>query len=135
MYQKSSAKIRKEDINFVFKRGKTLHSMIFNGKLKNNDCRNKDLIKKIPCWDYSLCYIGETAQSYDEREKQHKIYIWNHDENNALFRHVRVTGHDEHYAEKWRIFLRYIYAAKNGVTNPRDGTQKDTCWNTIITTR
>ena len=24
----------KEDINVVFKRGKTLHSMIFNGKLK-----------------------------------------------------------------------------------------------------
>ena len=25
-----------------------------------------------------------------------------------------------------------MYAAKNEVMNPRDGTQKGTCWNTII---
>jgi len=59
----------KEDINVVFKRGKTLHSMIFNGKLRKNDGRKKDLIYKIPCRDCSLCYIGETAQWYDERER------------------------------------------------------------------
>jgi len=59
----------KEDINVVFKRGKTLHSMIFNGKFKKNDGRKKDLIYKIPCRDCSLCYIGETAQWYDERER------------------------------------------------------------------
>ena len=58
----------KEDINVVFKRGKTLHSMIFNGKFKKSDGRKKDLIYKIPCRDCSLCYIGETAQWYDERE-------------------------------------------------------------------
>ena len=41
-------------------------------KKKKNDGRKKDLIYKIPCRDCSLCYIGETAQWYDEREKQHK---------------------------------------------------------------
>ena len=35
-----------------------------------------------------------TAQWYDEREKQHKRCIRNHDENNALFRHIRATGHE-----------------------------------------
>ena len=30
------------------------------------------------------------------------------------------------------IFFTDMYAAKDGVMNPRDGTQKDTCWNTII---
>jgi hypothetical protein len=29
-------------------------------------------------------------------------------------------------------FFIDMYAAKDGVMNPRDGTQKDTCWNTII---
>ena len=38
-------------------------------------------IYKIPCRDCSLCYIGETAQWYDDAE------------NNALFRHIRATGH------------------------------------------
>ena len=104
------------------------------------------MIYKIPCRDCTLCYIGETAQWYDEREKQHKRCIRNQDENNALFRHIRTTGHEiawdkvEFIAFETRTQCRkmkesfYIdmYAAKNGVMNPRDGTQKDTCWNIII---
>ena len=31
-------------------------------------------------------------------------------------------------------FFIDMYAAKNGVMNPRDGTQKDTSWNTLIPT-
>ena len=34
-----------------------------------------------------------TAQSFDEREKQLKRCIQNQDENNALFRNIRATGH------------------------------------------
>ena len=60
--------LAKEDVNLVFKKGRTLHSMIFNGKYKKIDGRKKDLIYKIPCQDCKLCYIGETAQWYDERE-------------------------------------------------------------------
>ena len=67
--------LAKEDVNLVFKKGQTLHTMIFNGKYKKNDGRKKDLIYKIPCNDCKLCYIGETAQWYDEREKQHKLCI------------------------------------------------------------
>ena len=82
----------KEDINVVFKRGQTLHSIIFNGKFKKKDGRKKDLIYKIPCRDCTLCYIGETAQWYDEREKQHERCIRNQDDNNALFRHQNNRG-------------------------------------------
>ena len=39
----------KEDINVVFKRGQTLHSIIFNRKFKKNDGRKNDLIYKILC--------------------------------------------------------------------------------------
>ena len=67
-------------------------------------------------------------------------------ENYALFRHIRTTGHEiawdkvEFIAFETRTQCRkmkesfYIdmYAAKNGVMNPRDGKQKDTCWNMII---
>ena len=69
----------------------------------------------------------------------------NQHENIALFRHIRATGHDiawdkvEFIAferrtmqEDQRIIFIDMYAAKNRVMNPRDGTQKDTCWNTII---
>ena len=57
-----SEKLRKDlvkDVNLVFKKGRTLHSMIFNGKYKKIDGRKKDLIYKIPCQDCKLCYIGE----------------------------------------------------------------------------
>ena len=104
------------------------------------------MISKIPCRDCALCYIGETAQWYNEREKQHKRCIQNQDGNNALFRHIKTTGHEiawdkvEFIAVETRTQCRkmkesfYInmYAAKNGVMNPSDGTQKDTCWNMII---
>ena len=33
--------LAKEDVNLVFKKGRTLHSMIFNGKLKKNDVRKR----------------------------------------------------------------------------------------------
>ena len=45
----------KEDSNVVFKRGQTLHSIIFNEKFKKKDGRKKDLIYKIPCRDCTLC--------------------------------------------------------------------------------
>ena len=144
--EKLRKELAKEDVNLVFKKGRTLHSMIFNGKYKKNDGRKKDLIYKIPCQDCKLCYIGETAQWYDEREKQHKRCVRNQDENNALFRHIKETGHDiawerveflefeqRTYCRKMKeSFFIDMYAAKDGVMNPRDGTQKDSCWNTII---
>jgi len=82
-YIKVSEKLHRDlgkaDIYVVFKRGQTLHSIIFNGKFKKKDGRKKDLISKIPCQGCTLCYIGETAQWYDGREKQHKPCIQNQD--------------------------------------------------------
>ena len=120
--------LAKEDVNLVFKKGRTLHSMIFNGKYKKIDGRKKDLIYKIPCQDCKLCYIGETAQWYDEREKQRKRCVRNQDDNNALFRHIKETGHSiawerveflefeqRTYCRKMKeSFFINIYAAKDG---------------------
>ena len=120
--------------------------MIFNGKFKKNDGRKKDLLHRIPCRDCSLCYTLERQHCGMIREKQHKRWIRNQDENNALFRHVRATERDialdkgEFIAFKRRTqcrkmkesFFIDMYAVKNGEMNPRDGTQKDTCWNRII---
>ena len=69
------------------------------------------------------------------RREKHKRGIQNQDENNALFRHVRETGHDiawdkvEFIAFERRTqcrkikesFLIGMYTAKNGVINQRDG--------------
>ena len=38
--------LAKQDVNVVFKKGKTLHSMIFNGKFKKKDGRKKNVIYK-----------------------------------------------------------------------------------------
>jgi len=37
------------------------------------------------------------------------------------------------YLNKMKVFFFIdVYAAQDGILNPRDGTQKDFCWNTII---
>ena len=139
--------LAKQDVNVVFKKGRTLHSMIFNGKFKKKDGRKKNVIYKIPCKDCKLSYIGETSQWYDERESQHRRCIRNQDENNGIFRHIKDTGHDIAWEKVEFLdydqrtpcrkmkesFLIDIHAAIDGVMNPRDGTQKDACWNSLIT--
>ena len=37
----------KEDVNLVFKKGRTLHTMIFNGKCKNNDGKKTSTTKSL----------------------------------------------------------------------------------------
>ena len=66
--------LAKQDVNVVFKKGKTLHSMIFNGKFKKKDGRKKNVVYKIPCRDCKLSYSSETSEWYDKRESQH-MYI------------------------------------------------------------
>ena len=39
--------LAKQDVNVVFKKGRTLHSMIFNGKFKKKDGRKKNVIYKF----------------------------------------------------------------------------------------
>ena len=39
--------LAKQDVNVVFKKGKTLHSMFFNGKFKKKDGRKKNGLYKI----------------------------------------------------------------------------------------
>jgi len=121
--------------------------MIFNGKFKKKDGRKKNVIYKIQCKDCKLSYIGETSQWYDERESQHRRCIRNQDENNGIFRHMKDTGHDIAWEKVEFLdydqrtpcrkmkesFLIDIHAAIDGVMNPRDGTQKDACWNSLIT--
>ena len=66
---------------------------------------------------------------------------------NGIFRHIKDTGHN--IAWEKVEFLDFdqrtpcrkmkesvlidIHAAIDGVMNPRDGTQKDACWNCFIT--
>ena len=45
------------NVHVVFKKGRTLRSMIFNGKFKKKDGRKKNVIYKIPCKDCKLSYI------------------------------------------------------------------------------
>ena len=112
-----------------------------------HDERKKNVIYKIPCKDCKLSYIGDVLQWYDERESQHRRCIRNQDENHRIFWHIIDTGHD--IAWEKVVFLDFdqrtpcrkmkesflidIHASIDGVMNPRDGTQKDACWNSLIT--
>jgi hypothetical protein len=43
---------------------------------------------KFPCTRCNFCYVEETSQWFDEREKQHKCRVKNCDSNNGIYKHL-----------------------------------------------
>jgi len=76
--------LAKEGVNVIFKKGQTLGRYLINGGPPKSD-RKKNIIYKIPCTSCNFCYIGETSQWFDEREKQHKCCVKNCDSNNGIY--------------------------------------------------
>ena len=137
--------LSKEGVNLIFKRGKTLRQFLFNGEPKKSD-RRKNVCYRVPCLNCSFCYIGETSQWWDEREKQHKRCIKNQDERNSFWVHLKdnpdhVIGWDKvsfmafdsRYSQRRmkESFLIDIFANK-GIMNIEDGMKKDACWNVLF---
>ena len=137
--------LAKEGVNLIFKRGKTLRQFLFNGEPKKSD-RRKNVCYRVPCLNCSFCYIGETSQWWDEREKQHKRCIKNQDERNSFWVHLKdnpdhVIGWDKvsfmafdsRYSHRRmkESFLIDIFAHR-GIMNIEDGMKKDACWNVLF---
>ena len=83
--------LAKEGVNVIFKKGQTLGRYLINGGPPKSD-RKKNIIYKIPCTSCNFCYIGETSQWFDEREKQHKRCVENCDSNNGIYKHLEKTS-------------------------------------------
>ena len=120
----------KKGVNLIVKRGKTFRQFLFNGEPKKSD-RRKNVCYRVPCLNCSFCYIGETSQWWDEREKQHKRCIKNQDERNSFWVHLKdnpdhVIGWDKvlfmafdsHYSHRRmkKSFLIDIFAHR-GIMN------------------
>ena len=89
----------KEDINVVFKRGKTLHSMIFNGKFKKNAAGRKK--------DPSLKFLVETAV-YAILEKQHNGMMRERNSVNDAFETMMKIMHSSDISEQLDMKLHGI---------------------------
>ena len=137
--------LAKEGVNLIFKKGKTLRQLLFNGEPKRTD-RRKNVCYRVPCLNCPFSYIGETSQWWDERESQHKRSIKNKDESNSLYMHLRdnpdhVIGwekvsflaYDSRYNQRRlkEAFLIDIFSHE-GVMNIEDGMKKDACWNVLL---
>ena len=137
--------LAKEGVNLIFKKGRTLRQFLFNGEPKKST-RKKNVCYRVPCLNCSYCYIGETSQWWDEREKQHKRCISNQDENNSFWQHLKqnpdhVIGWDQvsflafdsrfHHRRMKESILIDIFA-NPGVMNIEDGMKKDACWTVLF---
>ena len=81
-----------------------------------------------------------------ENHNMHQRCTQNQDRNHGIFRHTRDTGHDVAWGNVQFLdfventlcrkmkesFLIDVHASVDGVMNPRDRTQKDACWNSLI---
>jgi len=110
---------------------------LINGGPPKSD-RKKNIIYKIPCTSCNFCYIGETSQWFDEREKQHKRCVKNCDSNNGIYKHLEkhpdhVIAWDKatildyernYYARKMKESIYIDLFAKTGIMNLEDGMKK-----------
>ena len=137
--------LAKEGVNLIFKRGRTLRQFLFNGEPKRTE-RRKNVCYRVPCLNCSFSYIGETSQWWDERESQHKRSIWNRDENNSFYMHLKdnpdhIIGWEKvsflafdsryNYRRMKESVLIDIFS-HTGVMNIEDGMKKDACWNVLL---
>ena len=53
----------------------------------------KGVIYRIQCSDCEMCYVGETGKKLRERIKQHKDDDRLERDRNAIYKHIRDTGH------------------------------------------
>ena len=77
------------DINVAFRNDNTVKSSI----IKNGPSNKIGCIYKVPCKMCNKAYIGQTGKTLDTRLKQHRYCVRSGQETNALFIHLRDTGH------------------------------------------
>ena len=88
---KLKKQLRNLNIHVVFKRGRTVGSILCNNKPKNTNDKRKNVIYRIPC-ECRMVYFGETGQWFDERVQQHQTAVKKLDVKNGIAAHVQQTG-------------------------------------------
>ena len=89
--------LKKGGVRTYRKGGKKLLDMVKRRKKKNEEIISKEeegVVYKIKCKDCDMVYIGETGKKLMERIKQHKDDVRLRRESNAVYKHVRETGHE-----------------------------------------
>ena len=71
---KLKKQLRKLNIHVVFKRGRTIGSILCNNKPKNTNDKRKNVIYRILC-ECRIVYDGETGQWFDARVQQHQTAV------------------------------------------------------------
>ena len=106
---KLKKQLRKLNIHVVFKRGRTIGSILCNNKPKNTNDKRKNVIYRIPC-ECGMVYFGETGQWFDARVQQHQTAVKKLDVKNGIAAHVQQTGHTVRWSEAKCIDQHNYYA-------------------------
>lgn len=144
---KLRSQLKKEKIDVVFLRGRTVGQWLCNNKPKNVPQRWKNKVYKVPC-ECGKFYIGESGQWWDDREKQHQLAVRAGDVKNSFAAHTKECGHqikwekveflDSHKYDRNRKIKEAIYinafSSKDGpLLNLELGTKIDPIWNSLHT--
>jgi hypothetical protein len=101
---------------------------------------------KFPCTRCNFCFVEETSEWFDEREKQHKRRAKNCDSNNGIYKHLeknpdhiivwdKATIPDyerNYYASRMKESIYIDLFAKTGSMNLEDGMKKNHSWSAIM---
>jgi len=104
----------------------------------------KGVIYRIQCSDCEMCYVGETGKRLKERIKQHKADIRLERDRNAIYKHIRDTGHlvdwsevkvlgqeDRRTVRKWKE-ARFIEVEGGKAMNWNAGLKIDDQWDKLL---
>ena len=140
--------LRKEQVKLIYKRGRTVATLLCNTKAKGQD--RKNVIYKGKCKTCGKEYIGETSQWLETRKQQHKQCCRTKDEKNGFAHHLKqypdheidwenfeVIDSARNWKERKMKEAVYIKQASNGgnlqnVLNIENGETMDTCWTSIL---
>ena len=140
--------LRKEQVKLIYKRGRTVGTLLCNTKAKRQD--RKNVIYKGKCKTCGKEYIGETSQWLETRKQQHKQCCRAKDEKNGFAHHLKqypdheidwenfeVIDSARNWKERKMKEAVYIKQASNGgnlqnVLNIENGETMDTCWTSIL---
>ena len=104
----------------------------------------KGVIYRIQCSDCEMCYVGETGKKLRERIKQHKDDVRLERDRNAIYKHIRDTGHLVDWSEvkvlgqegrrtvrKWKE-ARFIEVEGEKVMNWNSGLKINEQWDKLL---
>jgi hypothetical protein len=127
--------LAKEEVNLIFKRGKTLRQFLFNGEPKKSDRRKNVCYQlQVPCLTVHSVTLGKPhSGGMNGKSNTSDVHLKDNPDHVIGWDKVSFMAFDSRYSHRRmkESFLIDIFAYR-GIMNIEDGMKKDACWNVLF---